>query len=43
MADNYLERHCEEYEQRKQAWLRKQKHLPKNYSRNIQRPDDEAL
>ena len=29
MADNYLERHREEYEQRKQAWLKKKKHIPK--------------
>ena len=28
MADNFLERHREEYEKRKQAWLRKKKHLP---------------
>ncbi|MDY6248930.1 MAG: dehydrogenase [Prevotella sp.] len=25
MADNYLERHREEYEARKAAWLKKQK------------------
>jgi len=28
MADNYLERHQEEYEKRKQDWMRKKKHLP---------------
>lgn len=28
MADNFLERHQEEYEKRKQAWLRKKRHLP---------------
>lgn len=28
MADNYLERHREEYEKRKQEWLRKKRHLP---------------
>lgn len=28
MADNYLERHQEEYEKRKQAWMLKKKHLP---------------
>lgn len=27
MADNFLERHQEEYEKRKQEWLRKRKHL----------------
>ena len=27
MADNYLERHREEYEKRKAEWLRKKKHL----------------
>ena len=48
MADNYLERHREEYEQRKQAWLKKKKHLPnKNRqaaaaNRQIEKPDDEA-
>lgn len=29
MADNYLEKHYEEYEARKAAYLRKKKHLPK--------------
>jgi len=48
MADNYLERHREEYEQRKQAWLKKKKHIPKAKQktsdvRQIERPDDEAL
>ena len=28
MADNFLERHREDYEQRKAAWLRRKKHLP---------------
>lgn len=27
MADNFLERHQEEYEKRKQAWLLKKRHL----------------
>ena len=36
MADNFLERHREDYEQRKAAWLRIKKPA-------IQRPDDEAL
>lgn len=44
MADNFLERHREEYEQRKAAWLRRKKHLPKlNTTLRPQRPDDEAL
>jgi len=40
MADNWLENHREQYEARKQAYLRKKHHLPKG---NIQRPEDEAL
>lgn len=43
MADNFLENHHEEYERRKEAWLRKQRHLPKRPLRRIPRPDDEAL
>ena len=43
MADNFLERHREDYEQRKAAWLRRKKHLPKIKKPAIQRPDDEAL
>ncbi len=42
MADNFLEKHFEEYEARKAAYLRKKKHLPK-VSRQPERPDDEAL
>ncbi|MBR5928809.1 MAG: dehydrogenase [Prevotella sp.] len=42
MADNYLERHQEDYEVRKAEWLRKQKHLPK-LKKKLERPDDEAL
>ena len=34
MADNFLERHLEEYEKRKAEWLRKKKHLPKGVRRN---------
>ena len=40
MADGFLEKHHEEYEARKEAWLRKKKHVPK---RRLERPDDEAL
>ncbi|PDP58195.1 dehydrogenase [Prevotella intermedia] len=43
MADNFLEKHYEEYEQRKAAWLRKKKHLKAKKVRNIHKPDDEAL
>ena len=43
MADGLLEKHHEDYEARKAAWLRKRKHLPKAKNRNIERPDDEAL
>lgn len=43
MADNFLERHRDEYEQRKQQWLNKKKRLPKHLKRNIERPEDEAL
>ncbi len=42
MADNFLERHQEEYELRKEKWLRKKKHLPK-INRQLEKPDDEAL
>ena len=47
MADNFLERHREDYEQRKAAWLLKKRHLSKGAARkappSIKRPDDEAL
>jgi hypothetical protein len=43
MADGYLEKHHEDYEACKAAWLRKKKHLPKAKSRTIEKPDDEAL
>lgn len=43
MADNFLERHREEYEQRKAAWLRKKKHLSRQPKAKLQKPDDEAL
>ena len=42
MADNFLEKHFEEYEARKAEWLRRKRHLPKGNQRP-QRPDDEAL
>ena len=44
MADGYLEKHHEDYEAHKAAWLRKKKkHLPKTGKRQIERPDDESL
>ncbi|UPS45741.1 dehydrogenase [Prevotella sp. E15-22] len=42
MADGYLEKHQADYEARKEAWLRKKRHLPQTKPRP-QRPDDEAL
>lgn len=42
MADGFLEKHHEEYEARKEAWLRKKRHAPK-IKRRLERPDDEAL
>lgn len=43
MADGFLEKHHEEYEARKAAWLCKKRHLPRNTKRRLERPDDEAL
>ena len=43
MADGYLEKHHEDYEARKTAWIRKKKHLPKAGKSQIERPDDESL
>ncbi len=42
MADNYLEKHREEYERKKEAYLRKKKHLPKQRLLPP-RPEDESL
>lgn len=42
MADGFLEKHYEDYEARKAAWLRKKKHLPKT-TKKIERPTDESL
>jgi hypothetical protein len=42
MADGFLEQHQLDYEARKEAWLRKKRHLPK-IKPQLQRPDDEAL
>lgn len=47
MADNFLERHREEYEQRKAKWLKKKRHLQKSCGQqvacSIKKPEDEAL
>ena len=42
MADNFLERHYEEYEARKAAYMRK-KHIFTKTPRLLERPEDEAL
>lgn len=42
MADGYLEKHQQDYEARKEAWLRKKRHLPQ-ITKKVPRPDDEAL
>ena len=42
MADNFLERHRLEYEERKEAWLRNKKHMPKIKHR-LMLPEDESL
>ncbi|MDO4311132.1 MAG: dehydrogenase [Prevotella sp.] len=43
MADNYIERHQEEYEMRKAKYLLKKKHLPKTIGQIPEKPEDEAL
>ena len=43
MADNFLERHYEEYEARKAADLRKKQHVPKIKHHLLERPEDDAL
>lgn len=43
MADGYLEKHYEEYEARKKAWLRRKNHQSQVPRRKLERPDDEAL
>lgn len=42
MADNFLERHRAEYEEKKIAWLRNKKHMSK-VKRHLQKPEDESL
>ena len=44
MADNFLEKHYEEYEACKAAYLRKKKHLPPIKHHHLpERPEDDAL
>lgn len=43
MTDNYLEYAREDYERRKQAWLRKKKKLPPDSQGKIEKPEDWAL
>ena len=43
MADNFLEGHREEYEERKKRWLAKKKHISTSKPRQIEKPEDEAL
>ena len=42
MADNFLEKHYEDYERRKAEWLRRKRHLPRKAVKP-QMPEDEAL
>lgn len=42
MADNFLERHREEYEARKAEWQKKKRHLT-HARRKKEKPEDEAL
>ena len=41
MADNYLEKHREEYEARKAEWLRR-KHRAPIQRKKLEKPEDEA-
>ena len=43
MADGYIEKHQQDYEERREAYLRRKRHLPPLKPRQLQRPDDEAL
>lgn len=43
MADNFLERHREEYELRKKRWQQRKRHQAIKHKRNIERPEDESL
>jgi hypothetical protein len=44
MADNYLEKHYDDYLKRKAAWEKSLRHSVKNKpASSIDRPEDEAL
>lgn len=43
MADNYLEKHYEDYLKRKAAWEKTRRHKPVQGLSEPDRPDDEAL
>ena len=43
MADGFLEKRQQDYEARKEAFLRKKRHLPPQKTKRLERPDDEAL
>lgn len=43
MADNYLEKHYEDYLKRKAAWEKSRGHNKSNPASSIRKPDDEAL
>ena len=43
MADGYIEKHQQEFEDRRDAYLRRKRHLPPLKNCRLQRPDDEAL
>ena len=43
MADNFLERHMRDYEERKAKWMARKRHIKEKTSRLIEKPDDEAL
>ncbi|PTL32650.1 dehydrogenase [Prevotella sp. oral taxon 376] len=42
MADNFLERHRDEYEARKAEWLLRKK-SPYKTNRSLDKPEDESL
>lgn len=43
MADGYIEKRQQDYEERREAYLRRKRHLPPLKPSRLQRPDDEAL
>lgn len=43
MADNYLERHMRDYEEKKALWIARKKHKKGKPTGNIRKPEDESL